>query len=389
MKSWVCSVVAAVLALSVSGFRPSTAPAIEPAERPVAAGTEARVHGSTNDPALLRRELLMKLDARISIQMAQAHLDARLALDDVIPVPYLGVDAEPVEGGVRVTNVYPLTGAADAGLRPGDVIKLLGGDPTTSKATLAQAVRSRRVGERTTLAVKRGDEALTITVTLGPRPEEDEDEEEQFPDLPPRFVFSTEPVTLALDGGVNEVPGSIDSVVGGHGLLGRWVIGAEGGQRFLRQAEADRTGIRFPMAIMKRFFAADVVGRVRFRFAAGLIDRAAGVVLRFQDPGNYLVARANAAEADLRIFRVANGIRKTLPGGVVKCPTDDDRWHTLEFSARGTQLVATVDGAATTTAVDSYFLNGRAGLWTKSDSTTDFADVRFEPVTPVADSRPK
>ena len=73
----------------------------------------------------------------------------------------------------------------------------------------------------------------------------------------------------------------------------------------------------------------------------------------------------------------------------MKCPTDDDRWHTLEFSARGTQLVATVDGTATTTAVDSYFLNGRVGLWTKSDSTTDFAEVRFEPVAPPADSRPK
>ena len=56
----------------------------------------------------------------------------------------------------------------------------------------------------------------------------------------------------------------------------------------------------------------------------------ASIVLRYRDPGNYFVARVNASEGDLRIFRVANGDRRTLPGAIAKGATDDDRWHTLE-----------------------------------------------------------
>src|SRR6185503_5974233 len=136
---------------------------------------------------------------------------------------------------------------------------------------------------------------------------------------------------------------------------------------------------RFPLAIMQDVRFGDVAGRVSFRFAGGRVDPAAGIVLRYKSPSSYLVARVNAAEADLRIFRVANGIRTTLPGGKVAAPCDDDGWHVLEFRAVGSTLTATFDGTATATACDSWFLDGGVGLWTKSDSLTEFDDLRFEP----------
>src|SRR5262245_11672799 len=70
----------------------------------------------STDPALLRRELLARMDARIDAQTAQAHLDARLAIDEVIRIPYLGVDLETVDGGAKITGIYPETGAAASGL---------------------------------------------------------------------------------------------------------------------------------------------------------------------------------------------------------------------------------------------------------------------------------
>ena len=66
--------------------------------------------------------------------------------------------------------------------------------------------------------------------------------------------------------------------------------------------------------------------------------------------------------------------------GVVKAPTDDGEWHTLEFRAEGSKLTATLDGKYTATAWDSFFMKGRAGLWTKSDSITEFDAVSFVPV---------
>jgi hypothetical protein len=139
--------------------------------------------------------------------------------------------------------------------------------------------------------------------------------------------------------------------------------------------------VRFPMLIARDWTANDVVARVRFRYAGGEIDRAGGIVLRFRDPGNYLVARANAAEGDLRIFRVVNGDRRTLPGAIAKGATDDDQWHTLEFRAEGSQLTAILDGTFKATACDTFFTGGRVVLWTKYDIKTEFDDLHAEALT--------
>jgi hypothetical protein len=109
-------------------------------------------------------------------------------------------------------------------------------------------------------------------------------------------------------------------------------------------------------------------------------DRAAAFVLRHQNPANYLVARVSATELDLRIFRTLNDIRRTLPGGRVVVPADDGAWHVLEFRAEGPTLAASVDGQATASSYDTFFGRGRAGLWTKSDATTDFDDLTAESI---------
>ena len=174
---------------------------------------------------------------------------------------------------------------------------------------------------------------------------------------------------------VGETPALLESVLAGHGPPGRWIVVEEGGARALRQADGDPTGIRFPIALVRDCVCADAAVRVRYRYAGGEFDRAAGIVLRYRDPGNYLVARVNAIENDLRIFRTVNGVRRTLPGARVEIPPDDGAWHTIEFRAEGPKLTATFDGKATAASYDTYLTRGRVGLWTKSDSVTDFADL--------------
>ncbi|MFO0982991.1 MAG: PDZ domain-containing protein [Planctomycetota bacterium] len=374
-RIWVLLPLTTVASSSCLAPSQGEAPAAEP---PVASPPAGQAVNTLGDPALLRRELLAALDARIDAIAARAHLEARLALDQVVPIPYLGVDADPGERGVLIKAVYALTAAEAAGLMPGDVLASLDGDRTDSKVTLGAAIRKHRVGDSVELRFFRGGEARQARAVLAPRPEEDEDEDEQFPDLPPREVSSTGSVQLGFENDAEgTTPAAIEAALGGHGLPARFVVVRDGTGQVLRQDAADTTGIRFPIAVVRGFRAGDVVARVRFRYAGGRVDQAAGIVLRYQDPGNYLVARANAAEGDLRIFRVANGLRRTLPGAIGKGATDDDRWHTLEFRARGTQLTATLDDTVTVTAADSYFLTGGAGLWTKSDSITDFDDVSF------------
>ncbi len=335
------------------------------------------------DPAVARLALLARLDAQIDAAAARAHLEARLALDETMPLPYLGVDADPDGDGMRVAHVYPLTAAEASGLRAGDRLLALSGVPVSSKATLGAAIRSHAVGQPVTLDVVRDGQALKLTAPLGARPEEDEDEAEQFPDLYVPPVFATDPVAFDFESEPAAcAPAAFEPQLGGHGAPPEWVLAGAGEGQVLRQQSADPTGIRFPLALVRGFRAADVTGRVRFRFAGGRVDRAAGIVLRYRGPSDYLVARANAAEGDLRIFRVANGLRRTLPGAMAKAPCDDDRWHELVFRAHGTELTASLDGTAEVATHDAWFLEGGVGVWTKSDSVTEFDDLRFEPTAP-------
>jgi len=337
--------------------------------------------GLTGDPALLRRNLLARMDAKIDAMSTQAHLDARLMLDDAIPLPYLGIDSDPVPGGMKLNAVYGLTGAEKAGLEIGDVLVKIDDEVCDSKAAIGKAVRRRAVGTGVILTILRDGKEMKVAATLGKRPEEDEDEEEQFPDLPPRAPPTATPFATDFEKDPPDaLPARFEVALGGHGEPPDWIVSGTEQTHVLRQASTDTTGIHFPMVLVKDFDGADVVARVRFRYVDGKVDKAGGIVLRYVDAGNYLVARANAAEGDLRIFRVANGTRRTLPGGVVKGATDDTAWHTLEFRAEGSKLVATLDGKITATAYDSWFMRGRVGLWTKSDSVTEFDDLSFEPI---------
>lgn len=335
---------------------------------------------SAEDAAGLRREILERMDRRIDEEATRAHLDARRLLDEVLPVPYLGIDADPAEGGMRVTKVYPRTGAAAAGLRPGDLLLAIGGDRTDSRETLGRLIRSRKPGSEMEFRIRREGAEETLRATLGRRPEEDEDEEEQFPGLAGAAVPPL--AALRLDF-AQELPGAtpsrLEPILAGHGRPGRWSVVEEEGARFLRQEEPDDTGIRFPIALVREAVGENLAAKVRFRFRAGDIDRAAGIVLRFRDAGSYLLARVNAVEGDLRIFRAVQGLRRTLPGARVAVACDDRAWHTLEFRAEGPKLTAVFDGGPGATSYDTFLPRGRIGLWTKSDAVTDFDDLAIDP----------
>ena len=280
-----------------------------------------------------------------------------------------------------VTKVFPGSGAEAAGLRVGDVLREVGGDPTTAPLELGRAIRRRKPGDAVALRFRRDGADQTATATLSRRPEEDEDEDEQFVELAGGAPPLPAPFHLDLAGSpVAVAPAGLVPALGGHGSPPRWVVHRDAETWWVRQEDADPTGIRFPVGLARDFDAKDAEATVRFRIEEGANDRAAGLVLRWRDPGNYLVARYNATEADLRIFRVVNGLRRTLPGGRVAVSIDPSYWHTLSFRAQGAKLTASIDREPAAESYDTYFVRGGAGLWTKSDSVTDFADFRVAPL---------
>jgi putative serine protease PepD len=69
--------------------------------------------------------------------------------------------------GAFVVQVEPGTGADEAGLRQGDVIVEVDGEPITSSEELGETVRSAEVGDELEITIEREGEEQTVTAELG------------------------------------------------------------------------------------------------------------------------------------------------------------------------------------------------------------------------------
>jgi hypothetical protein len=166
------------------------------------------------------------------------------------------------------------------------------------------------------------------------------------------------------------------------GSPGTWVVQAEGTNKYLAQTTADATRSRFPLAVASDVSAADVDVSVRFRPVSGRVDRAAGLVWRYQNEDNYYLARANALEDNVVAYKVERGRRTDLPvkgagrtyGQPAKVPAG--QWSTLRVVAAGARFEVWFDGAKLYEVEDGTFaMAGRVGVWTKADSVTQFDDL--------------
>ena len=100
-----------------------------------------------------------------------------------IAQPYLGVETTSVtprvqarygltaDTGAVVVSVQPGSPAEGAGLRPGDVITGVAGQPATTSDGLGALLGAHRPGERLRLAIIRGSRRSDVTVTLAARPD--------------------------------------------------------------------------------------------------------------------------------------------------------------------------------------------------------------------------
>ena len=167
----------------------------------------------------------------------------------------------------------------------------------------------------------------------------------------------------------------------GGGPPPRWVVledpSAPAGPHVLAETSRDRTDARFPVAILDGFEARDVAVSTRFRPVDGRVDQAAGLVVRFRDARNYYVARANALEDNVRLYRVVDGRRIQFAGA--EAPIPRNRWQMLGLAVRGDRFEVSLEGRVLFVATDRTFAGaGRIGLWTKADSLTHFDALAAE-----------
>jgi len=155
----------------------------------------------------------------------------------------------------------------------------------------------------------------------------------------------------------------------------------------LAQTSADRTGARFPLAVYDKASFTNGEISVACKPVSGQGDQACGVVWRYQDENNYYIARSNAIENNVVLYKVEGGKRTAIaPKGTppktygVKHAVPSGVWSTLKVVFQGPRFELWFNGQNLFEAEDPTFAGaGKAGLWTKADSVTHFDD--FQVVT--------
>ena len=147
----------------------------------------------------------------------------------------------------------------------------------------------------------------------------------------------------------------------------------------LAEVSADPASTRPPLAILNDLTTRDADVSVRIKPILGHEGLAGGVVWRYRDENNYYVARANATENTVSVFKVENG-RKIALFKDVKHPIPVNSWSILKVSARGSRFQVFVDHRRVLEGRDTTFsAPGRVGLWAMVDSTVYFDDFRVYP----------
>jgi len=207
------------------------------------------------------------------------------------------------------------------------------------------------------------------------------------------IVFVVFGATMLVQGATRKVDFS-DDLIGqppkgfefGHtakaGAPGKWVIQAEGVNKYLIQTDPDSTRSRFPVAVLTDVSAADLDLSGRFKPVSGRVDQAAGLVWRYRDQDNYYIVRANALENNVVLYKVENGERIDLPvkgegrtyGKKAEVPAG--QWSTLRVVATGPVFEVHFNGTKLYDVEDRTFTQaGKVGVWTKADSVTQFDDL--------------
>jgi hypothetical protein len=125
---------------------------------------------------------------------------------------------------------------------------------------------------------------------------------------------------------------------------------------------------------------------IKFKAVAGTEDRAAGVVWRAQDANNYYVARANALEDNVVLYKTVGGVRSHLEivgrkGGYgVSAKVPANQWLALRVEFDAGRFKVIYNGQEIFQVEDATFAGaGMVGLWTKADSVTLFDEIIYGP----------
>ena len=163
----------------------------------------------------------------------------------------------------------------------------------------------------------------------------------------------------------------------------------------------------YPVAVLRGLdsFSNGTIS-MKFKTVAGDADRCSGILFNVKPNGDWLAVRYNDTENNIALWEFHNGLRRPVKFSDrdKKFPLDRAGWHEMKMTVAGADFKAWVDGQLaleytlgsepgpgrnnTPPHPDLFPANnpvlkppvaGRVGLWSKTDSTSNFKDYIVSP----------
>ena len=121
---------------------------------------------------------------------------------------------------------------------------------------------------------------------------------------------------------------------------------------------------------------------LRFKMLGGTLDRCSGILFNVRPNGDYLAVRFNGTEDNVVLWTFNDGKRSMVKRAPENAPLELGTWHELKASVHGTAFKAYLDGKLMLEYTLAAPVSGKVGLWSKTDSISEFADFTVTPSAP-------
>jgi hypothetical protein len=118
---------------------------------------------------------------------------------------------------------------------------------------------------------------------------------------------------------------------------------------------------------------------LRFKLIGGALDQCAGILFNLKPNGDYLTVRFNGKEDNLVLWTFEKGKRSFVKKGVKDVHIPYKEWHAMKIAVHGTQLEGWLDGEKLLDYTLAAPVSGKVGVWSKTDSISEFADYAVTP----------
>src|SRR2546423_2082478 len=113
---------------------------------------------------------------------------------------------------------------------------------------------------------------------------------------------------------------------------------------------------------------------MRFKILGGQLDSCAGILFNVKPNGDYLAVRFNGKEDNLVLWKFVNGKRSFVKRGSEEVPLAKNTWHKMKIVVKGTKLEGYLNGKLLIEYEWTEPVSGKIGLWSKTDSISEFDD---------------